>query len=375
MQIKSLNLSHFRNYEQVALQFQPGLTIITGENAQGKTNLLEAIIMLSLAKSHRTHQDQEMIQWDQKQAIIEAVIQTTHYETPLSLQLSRKGKVAKVNHLDQAKLSHFIGKLNTVLFAPEDMQLIKGAPTLRRRFMDMELGQARPIYLNTLLQYQRVLKQRNLYLKQFGKTTKFDAVYFDILTTQFIELAEKVIDARVEFIQQLSSLASPIHQRLSNERDDLRLVYLNGSHEYQPLMTEERLASLQQQASHVSAREIEQGITLFGPHRDDFICYVNDRKAQFYGSQGQQRTIVLSLKLAEVELIHQLTGEYPVLLLDDVLSELDDERQHLLMHDIENKVQTFLTTATIKNLNFERLNQADIFHVENGEITKGEKEA
>lgn len=375
MLIKTLNLQNFRNYTQVALQFQPGLTIITGENAQGKTNLLEAIVMLSLAKSHRTHQDQEMIQWDQKQALIETIIQTLHYETPLSLQLSRKGKIAKVNHLDQAKLSHFIGKLNTVLFAPEDMQLIKGAPTLRRRFMDMELGQARPIYLNTLLQYQRVLKQRNLYLKQFGKTSKFDTVYFDILTTQFIELAEKVIGDRVEFIQQLSALASPIHQRLSNERDTLRLVYMNGSHEYQSLTMEERIIFLRQQADHVYTREIEQGITLFGPHRDDFVCYVNDRKAQFYGSQGQQRTIVLSLKLAEVELIHQLTGEYPVLLLDDVLSELDDERQHLLMHDIENKVQTFLTTATIKNLNFTRLNQADVFHVANGKITKGEKEA
>ena len=373
MYIKQLTLQHFRNYQQVTLEFTKGLTILTGENAQGKTNLLEAIFLLSLAKSHRTNHDQEMIQWAQETANISAVVETNLYEIPLSLKLSKKGKIAQVNYLDQAKLSHFVGKFNTILFAPEDMQLIKGAPNLRRRFIDIELGQVNPIYLNHLSTYQRALKQRNSYLKQYGRSAKFDTAWFDILTNQLIGSAAHIIEARYQFMVQLEQIASPIHQNLSNQRDALRLEYLNGTHLYQAQTVEERQAVLEEQAKQVMVREKEQGMTLFGPHRDDFVCYVNEKKAQFYGSQGQQRTIVLSLKLAEIELMQQKTGEYPVLLLDDVLSELDDERQHILMSYIENKVQTILTTATIKGLKLHQLPHADIFYIQQGTISKGEE--
>ena len=373
MYIKQLTLNHFRNYQHVTLEFTKGLTILTGENAQGKTNLLEAIFLLSLAKSHRTNHDQEMIQWEQEAASIDAVVETKLYEIPLALKLNKKGKVAQVNYLDQAKLSHFVGKFNTILFAPEDMQLIKGAPNLRRRFIDIELGQANPIYLNHLTTYQRLLKQRNAYLKQKGRTDAFDTILFEIMTEQLIESASHIIEARYEFIQQLEQIANPIHQNLSNQRDRLHLEYLNGTHLYQVQTLEERQQLLWQQAKQVMAREKEQGMTLFGPHRDDFICYVNEKKAQFYGSQGQQRTIVLSLKLAEVELMQQKTGEFPVLLLDDVLSELDDERQHILMRYIENRVQTILTTATIKGLKLHQLPHADIFYIQQGTISKGEE--
>lgn len=372
MILKELHLQNFRNYSDLTLEFKNGLTILTGENAQGKTNLLEAIFLLSLAKSHRTNHDQEMIQWDNDRASIKAIIETKHYEFPLELILSKKGKIAKFNHIEQAKLSHFIGKFNVVLFAPEDLQLIKGAPSLRRKFIDVELGQSHPVYLQELLNYQRILKQRNSYLKQFGRSSKFDSIYFEILTEQLIEKASLVIKYRLVFIEALEKIAHEIHLELSNQRDRLRITYESSSSRLdytQPDTLPEQLLQIYQYANQ---REKEQGTTLYGPHRDDITFQLNDRKLQFYGSQGQQRTTVLSLKLAELELINQMTGEYPILLLDDVLSELDDSRQHILMSRIEKKVQTFLTTASLEGVQTHSLQHAEILYVQQGLVSKGE---
>lgn len=369
MYIKQLSLENYRNYAKMSLHFKHGLTILTGENAQGKTNLLEAIFLLSLAKSHRTNHDQEMIYWEHDFALIQAEVVTQHYTIPLELQLNAKGKIAKVNHIEQSKLSHFIGKLNVILFAPEDLQMIKGAPNLRRKFIDAELGQAFPVYLQALLNYQRVLKQRNKYLKETA-FKGFDAIYFDVLTEQLISFAVTIIRHRREFIQHLEKIAQPIHTLLSNDRDSLTLDYLSHSQQlhYQDIDTlSDQLFKYYQ--THLS-KERERKVTLFGPHKDDLGIYLNGKPAQFFGSQGQQRTIVLSLKLAEIEILHELTGEYPVLLLDDVLSELDDQRKHLLMSHIENKVQTFLTTASLEGLDLDVFKQADILHVHQGHITR-----
>lgn len=369
MKLKSLQLSHYRNYQSVELTFGDGLTILTGENAQGKTNLLEAIFLLSLAKSHRTNKDSEMIQWQEEQARIKALIETKNYELPLELVLNKKGKIARVNHLEQAKLSHFVGQLNVILFAPEDMQLIKGAPSLRRRFLDVEIGQAQPIYLNDLQQYNRILKQRNQYLKQFGHKDQFDDVFFSVLTEQLIEKAVSVIRYRLQFVKALEQLAHPMHYQLSNQRDRLQLQYVASSSK----LDYDAEDTLRQQLTHLFSqavqRERDLGVTAYGPHRDDLAFFINEQPAQFFGSQGQQRTIVLSLKLAEIELIYQQRGEYPILLLDDVLSELDDQRQHILMQQIEGKVQTFLTTATIKGLKLHKLQNPDIFYVQQGTIS------
>lgn len=372
MKIKGLALTNFRNYQELSLTFGDGLTIITGENAQGKTNLLEAIFLLSLAKSHRTNHDQELIQWEEELATLQAKITTEHFEFPLELILNKKGKIAKLNHIEQSKLSHFIGKFNVILFAPEDLQLIKGSPSLRRKFIDSELGQSHPVYLQELLSYQRILKQRNAYLKQYGRTSQFDDIYFEILTEQLVEKATLVIKYRVKFIEELERIAEPIHRDLSNQREQLKIIYQSSSSklEYTDLKDiEAQLLALFKQALN---REKEQGITVHGPHRDDIIFYINDKKAQFFGSQGQQRTIVLSIKLAELELFHNMTGEYPVLLLDDVLSELDDNRQMILMSHIEDKVQTFLTTASIEGIKLHELKNADILYVEKGQISRGE---
>lgn len=373
MKIKQLELTDFRNYKSEVLRFNDGLTILTGENAQGKTNILEAIFLLSVAKSHRTHHDTEMIYWQAKQAQIKAIIETKQYEIPLELSFNHKGKIAKVNLIEQSKLSHFIGKFNTILFAPEDMQLIKGAPGLRRRFIDIEIGQSHPVYLNYLLEYNKILKQRNIYLKQFGNQKQFDLVYFEILTDQLIERAVQVVKYRIDFTQRLEDIAIPIHLDLSNQRDQLAIKYISHSNKIDYSKLDSLASQFKQEFKRILDREKAYGITQLGPQRDDLLFFINDKPAQFYGSQGQQRTIILSLKLAEIELINQIIGEYPVLLLDDVLSELDDERQHILMTYIVDKVQTILTTSTIQGLKLHELKDADIFYVSQGSVSKGEQ--
>lgn len=368
MKLKRLQLQTFRNYSELDLSFDHRLTIFTGENAQGKTNILEAIFLLSLAKSHRTNRDQDMIQWQADEAVIKGEVETNNYQFPLELRLSKKGKIAKFNYLEQAKLSHFIGKLNVILFAPEDLQLIKGSPSLRRRFLDVELGQSHPVYLSELLDYNRILKQRNSYLKQFGYQEKFDTVYFDVLTDQLIEKAVILINYRLNFIENLLELAKPIHHELSNHLDRLDIKYKSSSSRLDYSDTEELNQQLTELFKKNFQRERETGSTLYGPHRDDIEFFLNDKLAHLYGSQGQQRTIILSLKLAEIDLMEQLTSEYPVLLLDDVLSELDDQRQHILMSYIESKVQTFLTTASIKGLKIHELSHAKIYQVNQGTV-------
>lgn len=368
MKIQQLDLVHFRNYEELSTNFHDGLTILTGENAQGKTNILEAIFLLSLAKSHRTNKDQEMIQWGQEIAKISALVENQYHTFPLELQLSSKGKIAKYNYLDQKKLSQFIGKLNVILFAPEDMQLVKGSPGLRRKYLDTELGQSHPLYLQNLLDYHHLLKQRNIYLKQLKDTANKDLLFLEIITEQLIDKASYIITERLKFVSQLEKLAHPIHYQLSNQKDHLNMKYIPSSSK----LKYEEIESIQEQLTQLfktsSQREIDLGMTLYGPHRDDLVFYINNNLADQFASQGQQRTIVLSLKLAELDFIYQLTHDYPVLLLDDVLSELDDHRQLILMQQIEGKVQTLLTTASIDNIRLKELNHATIKYVSQGQL-------
>lgn len=371
MKLEQLTLSNYRNYEELNLKFNRGLVIFAGENAQGKTNLLESIYLLSLAKSHRTNKDQDLIRWNQDQASVQALIKTQHYPLPLEIFLSSKGRKLTLNHIEQARRSSFIGKLNAILFAPEDMQLVKGGPALRRKFLDAEISQAHPIYLNALMTYSKVLKQRNQYLKQHGYSDQFDSIYFDILTDQLIESALDVIRYRLNFIKHLETLSQPLHAHLSNQRDSLRLDYKSSSSRlnYEGEDLGSQFKTLFQDETTIK-REKALGVTQYGPHRDDLIFYINDKLASDFASQGQQRTLVLSIKLAEIELLNELKGEYPILLLDDVLSELDDHRQHLLMSMIEGRVQTFLTTASIKGIDFTKLQDPDVFLVNNGKVSR-----
>lgn len=368
MRIDRLELVNYRNYESLELNFSPEINVFIGENAQGKTNVMESLYVLSMAKSHRTSNDKELIRWDAEYGKIKADVYRKYGKLPLEITLSKKGKKAKVNHLEQRRLSDYIGQLNVVMFAPEDLHLVKGSPQVRRRFIDMEIGQISPVYLHDLVTYQKLLKQRNHILKQhYGKQTIND-VMFDVYTEQFIESAVKIIRKRYQFMELLQKWAEPIHHGISRGLEQLQIRYqpISG---LKPEWTPEEMASfLEQKLIEVRKREIDRGVTLVGPHRDELQFFVNGYDVQTYGSQGQQRTTALSLKLAEIELIKQEVGEAPVLLLDDVLSELDDYRQSHLLNTIKGSVQTFVTTTSVEGIQHETIQSARLFEVSEGTV-------
>jgi DNA replication and repair protein RecF len=368
MILKEVTLQNFRNYPSLSVSFSDGINVFLGENAQGKTNLMEAIYALALARSPRTSNEKEMIRWQEDSAKITGKVQKRVSTFPLEIIFSKKGKIAKVNHLEQKKLSQYIGQLNVVLFAPEDLNLVKGAPANRRKFLDMELGQMNPVYLHDLVQYQRILKQRNLYLKQLVTGKAKDEVYLDVLTEQLAILGADLLVYRLQFIKKLEAWAQPLHREISLEREELTIAYKSNIELSDEMDKDALFLKLMEAFRQGKSRERDQAVTLFGPHRDDLIFQVNGRNVQNYGSQGQQRTTVLSLKLAEIECMNEVLGEYPILLLDDVLSELDDERQTHLLKAIEKKVQTFLTTTSLDGIKKNKIDEPTIYHIKNGEV-------
>ncbi|GAB3797752.1 DNA replication/repair protein RecF [Virgibacillus kimchii] len=368
MHIEQLSLKNYRNYEKLDISFDDKINVIIGENAQGKTNLMEAIYLLAFTKSHRTSREKELIHWEKEYAKIEGRITKRNQNFPLEIIISTKGKKAKHNHLEQHRLSDYIGALNVVMFAPEDLTIVKGAPQIRRRFMDMELGQIQPTYVYHLGQYQKILKQRNALLKQLQRNIHGDRSMLQVLTDQLISHAATLLERRFVFLELLRKWASPIHYGISRELEKLEIAYA-PTMDVSENDDKEKIASIYLNKFHeVQEKEIERGTTLIGPHRDDLLFYVNGKNVQVYGSQGQQRTTALSVKLAEIELIYNEVGEYPVLLLDDVLSELDDYRQSHLLSTIQGKVQTFVSTTSVEGINHETLKKAELYHVKDGNI-------
>lgn len=370
MHIEELMLKNYRNYGHLEASFENKVNVILGENAQGKTNVMESIFVLAMAKSHRTSNDKELIRWDEDYAKIEGRITKTHGSVPLQLVVSKKGKRAKYNHIEQKKLSQYVGNMNVVMFAPEDLNLVKGSPQVRRRFIDMEIGQVSPVYLHDISQYQKILQQRNHYLKQLQIKKQTDLTMLDILTDQFIQMAAKIIFKRYEFIQLLEQWAFPIHEGISRGLETLKIQYKPSAEVSEDQDLSKMIEVYENKFHKVKTREIERGTTLFGPHRDDLEFIVNGRDVQTFGSQGQQRTTALSVKLAEIELINKEIGEYPILLLDDVLSELDDYRQSHLLNTIQGKVQTFVTTTSVDGIDHRTLKEAATYHVQSGVMTK-----
>ncbi len=370
MYLEKLELKHFRNYEDVNVAFSPQVNVLIGKNAQGKTNLLESIYVLAMARSHRTSNDREMVTFKKDAALIRGGVHQRLGNTKLELLISRKGKKAKVNHLEKARLSQYIGQLNVILFAPEDLALVKGAPSVRRRFIDMEFGQIDALYLHALTEYRAVLRQRNKYLKELQTKKATDKVYLEILSEQLSESGSQIIFKRLEFLQELEKYADKLHNQITQGKEHLQFQYESTLKEYQGKNVVELKQSLIEQYKTMMDKEIFQGTTLLGPHRDDVRFMLNDKNVQVYGSQGQQRTAALSVKLAEIDLMKEKTHEYPILLLDDVLSELDGARQTHLLKTIQNKVQTFLTTPGLSDVAQQLINKPKIFRIDNGKITE-----
>lgn len=372
MFIRDLELQNYRNYESLKTSFSPNINVFLGRNAQGKTNLLEAMYFLALTRSHRTSNDKDLIRWGSDFARISGtVIKDNSSRLKMNLVISKSGKKARLNNLEQRKLSSYIGNLNVVLFSPEDLSIVKGNPTVRRKFVDMEFGQISSQYLKTVSQYRTVLKQRNVYLKKLQHHETKDLVYLDVLSDQLAAYCAEVIHTRLTFLQRLQVFIEKIHAKITENQEVLQLQY--SSFFNAEGMDVESIYNLYKETYKKNYRkEILRGVTLFGPHRDDIKFLVNDKNVQDFGSQGQQRSVALSLKLAEVELIKEEVGDYPILLLDDVLSELDHKRQTHLLSSIGSSIQTFITTTSLDDVDQTLIKDPNVLQIIDGNIKQEE---
>ena len=369
MYLKHFIAQNYRNLEQFDVDFDPNVNIFIGQNAQGKTNLLEAIYFLALTRSHRTSSDKELIAFGQDFANISGHIYKSQVDVSLRVLLSKKGKKVWINRVEQAKLSKYVGQLNAILFSPEDLDLIKGAPSLRRRFMDQEFGQINAEYLYFAGKYKQVLQQKNNYLKQLASGAAHDTLFLDVLSDQLAGVAAEVIVRRFKFLKFLDHYAQNAYMSISSSNEKLKINYRPSVRDITEdddveIVYQKLLASFQKNKQ----MELLKKTTLSGPHRDDIEFELDGKDAHLYGSQGQQRTIALSVKLAEIQLVHHLTSEYPLLLLDDVMSELDHSRQSALLNYIHGKTQTFITTTDLEGISWEIIKKPKVYRIKSGKI-------
>ncbi len=374
MYLTHLSLRHFRNYGEQQIDFAAAKTILVGENAQGKSNLLEAVELLATLKSHRTSRDRDLVQQDQPVAQISASVRRDLGLADLSLVLRQAGRrTAILNGEKLRRQLDFLGTLNAVQFSSLDLDLVRGGPGERRDWLDTLLIQLEPIYAHILSQYNQVLKQRNALIKQsYGDDSgesgpAIDATEFALWDAQLAALGTRVMRRRARAIARLAPIAHQWHQAISGQREDLQIHYQPNV----PLVEDDPaviqgsfLEKIQQRA----IAEQHQRTTLVGPHRDDIEFAINETPSRQYGSQGQQRTLVLALKLAELHLIDEVIGEPPLLLLDDVLAELDLSRQNQLLEAIQDRFQTIITTTHLGAFGSQWMTSSQILTVEAGRI-------
>ena len=361
MNVKTLKFVNFRNYTSFSSDFSSSTNIFIGKNAQGKTSILESLYVLGLTKSHKINKERDLIRIGAEYAKINALINLNNKDIELDIVVSKAGKKAKYNQIELERLSDYIGILNVVMFAPEDLDLIKGNPQIRRKFLDLELGQISKEYLYNLQNYRKVLKQRNDLLKTLQSKTDKDLMLLDIITDQLVGYMEMIVKQRQEFLNIVKKHANRIYANLSNSSDNFVIKYL-------PSIKKE----FKKELSNKYQYDIITGTTNLGVHRDDIEFFINDNPIKTHGSQGEMRTAVLSIKLALIDFIHQFTNNYPILLLDDVLSELDKDRQNSLLDYIKDKTQTFITATDINEININKIENYKIYTIENGAIKESD---
>ena len=358
MIIESLELKNYRNYDELHMQFSPGTNILYGNNAQGKTNILEAVYVCCTTKSHRSSKDKEMIRFHEDESHIKMTVRKHDVPYRIDMHLKKnKAKGVAINGIPIRKASELFGIVNVVFFSPEDLNLIKNGPAERRKFIDLELCQLNKLYVHSLVSYNRILMQRNKLLKELAFHPEYEET-LDVWDMQMVHYGTDIIRCRQEFIGQLNDIIHEIHWNLSGEKENLIMVY-------DPNATVEHLET---ELKRSRVQDKKQKTTLVGPHRDDIGFFMGEVDIRKFGSQGQQRTAALSLKLAEIELVKKLVKDYPVLLLDDVLSELDGERQNHLLSAI-NHIQTMITCTGLEDFVNNRFRIDKLYRVVEGTVT------
>ncbi len=377
MYLRALQLHQFRNYDQQWVRFEAPKTILVGDNAQGKTNLLEAVELLATLRSRRVSKDRDLVRWDQPQATIAAQIERLGIPHQIQIELRPSGRrTLQADGQTQSRQMDFLGQVNGVIFSSLDLQLVQGGPDQRRTWLDDVLVQLEPLYAHLLAQYRRILKQRNALLKrhrealkQGGSDLRLDPQELAGWDLELAVAGGRLMRRRSRLLARLNPLANRWHQAISGGREVLTMVYQPqvdfpcGSEG--PEQVQHRILEA---ISAMRSAERAYGSSLVGPHRDEVELSINGTPARLYGSQGQQRTLVLALKLAELDLIEQVIGDPPLLLLDDVLAELDPHRQDQLLDAIQNRVQTLVTTTHLGSFAGRWLESAQVMRVQQGSI-------
>ena len=361
MYVKKLKLINYRNYENLEIDLGKHVNVFMGDNAQGKTNILEAIYYCGFAKSHRTSKDKELINWNGDISFISVDVARNRLDKKIDINILKDGKkVIRVNSIKINKIGELFGTFNVVMFSPEDLKIIKDSPGVRRKFIDMELCQLDSKYYYNLVQYNKVMNERNIVLKN----KNLDLNMLDIYDLQLAKFGSYIIEKRLAYLESLNKYSEDIHKDITSGKEIIEFKYNSTVKNLNNIQDEFYKTLIKNRK-----RDVDKGITSHGPHRDDFFVYINNVDTKSFGSQGQQRTAVLTMKFASLRIIKEITGEYPVLLLDDVLSELDFNRKRYILKSI-NDIQTIITCTGIEDLDDYLNKDSKLFKVKEGIVSK-----
>ena len=370
MFLTKLELIHFRNYRKCSIKLSKNVNIFIGNNGQGKTNILEAIYVLAVTKSHRFGEQEYLIQKDKEIAKIKGTLKVDKIYKDLEVDIGKNYKNTYINKTEIRKKQDFITNLNVILFTPDDLEIIKGAPQVRRNLLNIEISQMDKDYIKYLNEYNKILKNRNEYLKTLYINRLSDYRYLDILTEKLIDRAVIIYKYRMNFLGNINENICKIYEDITGNKG-LKVVYQNSLDIKE--FDEEKIRNVfkSKLKKHLD-REMQQGSTLYGPHRDDFSFYLGEDNVRIFSSQGSQRLAVIAFKLAEISIFKKNTGQVPILLLDDIFSEIDSKRKRKLISFIPDDVQTIITATDLKNINKKLLENSKIFEVFCGNIRERE---
>lgn len=365
MIIRKINLINFRNYKKISINFDKKINIFIGDNAQGKTNLLESIYFLALTKSYRTN-DINLVNKNSEFAKVKGEIKDNSIYKSMSVELLKEGKKVKINNNEIKKISDYITNLNVILISPEDINILQGTPAERRNFLNIELSQLSKKYIKKYNEFNRILKIRNNYLKMLYKSSNPDRRYLESVTENLIEREITIYQERKKFIDSINKRISKIYEDISGIKN-FKVIY-DTNVDLEDFSEEKIRENLIKKYNNNLSKEIENGMTLYGPHRDDLRFLIEEDDIKIYGSQGQQKIAIISLKLSEIEIFKEMTNSSPIILLDDVFSELDVKNRNKLIGYINNGMQVIITSNDTRGVNRKFVNESKIFKVTKGNI-------
>lgn len=366
MIINKLMLNNFRSYDKLEIEFSKNINIIIGNNGAGKTNIIESIYLLGITKSFLTNNEDEIINFNSDYLFLRGNFIINSKSKILEIGYSNKVKRLKINNTIIKRQRDYISKLNIVLFSSMDLNIIKGQPSDKRKFLNIDLSQINNKYLDLVNIYNKVLKQRNSYLKTLKKEVDVDYIYYEIITNELINISKEIVSYRLDFLNEINKKISDIYNNISLKNNKLELIY-------QPSISYETTnEEIIKEYKRNIKNEIKYKTTNYGIHRDSFIFNIDKKDISLFASSGQQRLAIIALKLVEVEIFKNKTKENPIILLDDVFSELDENKQNLLINGLNSNIQVILTTTDINNVNNKLRSRAKVFTIENSKLEKGE---